>query len=125
MKKTTVLIAMLLVLIPVLSFGGTGTYTFTLPSVISAPATPNLRILVGRATLARDAGLQGRTGDKMQGCVWNSTLNYTLTNTQAVPITAPCVIVQVDQDTKVFRPGDSTNYAIAYAGIDFPIILPD
>jgi len=125
MKKITILLLAFLVLLPVVSFAGTGTYTFTLTAVISAPATPNLRVLVGRSTLARDTGLQGRVGDKLQGCVWNSTQNYTLTNTQTLTFVAPCVIIQVDQDTKVFKQGDSVNYAIIPSGINFPIIIPD
>lgn len=114
----TTLITLLFVLIASTTFADTTSFTFSITSSATT-ATPNLRI--GKMKPPMTNG-----NLPMQAYVWDETENYYVTKSTAVSydgLNTKVLNIQTDQDTKVYKGTDLTNYILIYSGVPQTILL--
>lgn len=112
------LITLLAVLATTAAFADTTALTFAITSSARTTA-PNIRISIMKPPMTNG-------NLPIQAHVWDSTENYWLTKSTAVSyngLNAKSLVIQADQDTKVYRGTDLTNYILIYSGVPFPMIL--
>ena len=105
MKK--LFLALVLVLIALPAWAVTSVQVVFSIASTAATATPNLRIM------------QMKGGVKIQGMSTGPIANYYLTKSQTFQLEGmDAILIQADQNTKMFTNSDATNYILIYSGVD-------
>ena len=95
------------------AYCGSETFTFGIVST-AVPSTANVRFGMMKQGLALE---KSTTGDKVQVFVRYSTVNLKVTKSKTYTVTNKIgILIQGDQDIKVYRQNDLTNYMLCLSG---------
>ncbi len=115
MKK--LIVALLLIATPAVAYDFSS-ITFGITSS-AVPSNPNLRIGLMKGTLGRDGNIP------VQGMTLPTIFNYKVTKTKTFtfPAGTTAIVIQADQDTKLYTGSDLSNYLLVYQGSDMTYVV--
>lgn len=117
--KTFILLVSLLITVPAFALD-VSSVTF---KIASSAATSTFNLRIGKMT-GGELAKEKSGNEKIQAIAISAFTDYFLTKSQAIDTSSlSAILIQADQDTKMYIGSDLTNYIIVYGGIDMNFVL--